>query len=170
MRATRRSCYVCKCQPKRTSSWFTSQRSYTMTLNPRTAAILTLIPCAILTSCATKPEKIAPAYVSDVLYQQLSCEQLRAEQDHVATAMAEAYTRQYRARSNDTVGVLVLGLPVSTLSGGNAAAEIGRLKGEMNAIERAGAVKSCNLPSQAFAYTPPTEEPSKKPKSGPRRP
>jgi hypothetical protein len=51
-------------------------------------------------------------------------------------ALARASTQQEQARGNDTVGVILLGLPVSSLSGDNIAPEIARLKGELEAIHR----------------------------------
>jgi hypothetical protein len=41
------------------------------------------------------------------------------------------------------VGVLLIGIPVSSLSGDNIAPEIARYKGEMEAINRVQAQKHC---------------------------
>jgi hypothetical protein len=114
----------------------------------------------LLVSCAKAPESIAPSYVSDVGYQSWSCEQLGGEQMRISQALASASTQQRKARTNDTVGVIFLGLPVSSLSGDNIAPEIARLKGENEAIIRAMRVKGCAaVPAMP---QPPAEVPSKK--------
>jgi hypothetical protein len=107
--------------------------------------VLILFIC-VLSGCAANPESIPPSYVSELSYQQYSCEQLGQEQVRMSSALATASDAQRRARSNDTAGVILLGLPVSSLSGSNQASNIGRLKGEMEAIQRAGTLKNCGLP------------------------
>lgn len=96
-----------------------------------------------LAACATAPEDIAPAYVSNMQYQAWTCEQMAAESARLASALVAASTQQSKARSNDTVGVILLGLPVSSLSGSNVAPEIARLKGEQVAMQQAQALKNC---------------------------
>ncbi len=100
----------------------------------------------LMAGCATKPENISPAYVSELTYASLTCEQLRQEQDRLVNALSLAADAQRKARSGDTVGVIFLGLPVSSLSGSNVATEIARLKGELEAIRRAARTAGCSLP------------------------
>ena len=108
--------------------------------------LFSIVTLGFLEACAASPESIAPAYVSDMTYQAWTCEQMAQEQPRLSSALAAAYTQQSNARSNDTIGVIFLGLPVSTLSGGNMAGEVGRLKGELQAIQRAATFKNCSLP------------------------
>lgn len=98
---------------------------------------------AVLAGCARSPDGISPSYVSDVGYQSYSCQQLATEQARLSAALATASTQQEKARTNDIVGVLLIGLPVSSLSGDNIAPEIARLKGEIEAVNRASTVKNC---------------------------
>lgn len=114
--------------------------------------------CLVLSACAVAPENIPPTYVSEMTYQPFSCEQLGQEQARMVAALATASDAQRRARSNDTAGVIFLGLPVSSLSGSNQASNIARLKGEIDAIQRAGIQKNCSLPP-APALPPPKPEP-----------
>lgn len=97
----------------------------------------------LLAGCAKDPDSIAPSYISDVGYQSWSCQQLGDEQNRLSAALATASTQQKKARTNDAVGVALLGLPVSSLSGDNIAPEIARLKGEQDAVRRAMIAKSC---------------------------
>lgn len=106
-----------------------------------------------LTACAVAPENIQPAYVSELAYQPWTCEQLGQEQTRMGMALATASDAQRRARSNDTAGVILLGLPVSSLSGSNQASNIARLKGEMDAMQRAGTLKNCGLPAAPYVAT-----------------
>jgi hypothetical protein len=107
---------------------------------------LVAVAATVLTGCAKSPDSIAPAYVSDLTYRPVSCADLAIESARLQQALAQASTQQEQARGNDTVGVILLGLPVSSLSGDNVAPEIARLKGELEAIHRVGLQKKCNLP------------------------
>ena len=97
----------------------------------------------VLSGCAKSPESISPSYISDVPYQSWSCAQLGQEELRLNEALSVASAQQKKARTNDTVGVILIGLPVSSLSGDNIAPEIARLKGQLEAINRAGNMKNC---------------------------
>lgn len=135
-------------------------------------ASLRLAACAFavltLVGCASKPENITAAYVSPLIYQNLTCEQLGAEATRVSARAAEVTGVQSRAAGRDAVvtGVaLVLFWPAAFAVGGDgqSAAELSRLKGEMDAIEQASIAKNCNI---RFARPEP-EAPPKEKKLGP---
>jgi len=94
-------------------------------------------------ACAKSPESIQASYISEVSYQSWSCPQLGEESQRLSAALATASTQQERARGNDVVGVILIGLPVSSLSGDNIAPEIARLKGEQEAVRRTMIAKNC---------------------------
>jgi len=104
----------------------------------------------LLAGCATNPNQISAAYVSPVLYQNLSCPQLAAEAQRVANAAGAATGAQTSQASKDavmtTVGI-VLFWPALFFIGGDKsnAAEVSRLKGEMQAIEQANISKGCGI-------------------------
>jgi hypothetical protein len=104
-----------------------------------------------LTSCAAKPESIPPAYVSHMVYLPYTVEQLGQEESRLQAALATSSDAQRKARSNDTVGVIFLGLPVSSLSGSNQAANIARIKGELEAVQKAIILKSSGQAPQMGA-------------------
>ena len=106
------------------------------------AAMLVVASSGAL-GCAKKPESIAPAYVSHVIYQSWTCQQLGEEQQRLAAALATSSEQQQNARTNDTVGIIFLGLPVSSMSGDNIAPQIARLKGETEAVRTASITKNC---------------------------
>lgn len=101
---------------------------------------------ALLSACAKAPESISPAYVSELTYQGLQCDQLAAELARLNYAYSNAATQQNKARTNDVVGVILIGLPVSSLSGDNIAPEIARLKGEQEAVRKTMIMKGCAMP------------------------
>jgi hypothetical protein len=115
--------------------------------------IASALVLALVSGCATSPKDITPAYVSPVLYQNLSCDQLAAEAQRVSSAAAVASGAQQSQAGKDAamVGVsLILFWPAIFFVGGDkgSAAEVGRLKGEMQAIEQANLAKSCGIQFQ----------------------
>lgn len=112
-----------------------------MAASPR---LLFIATSALLTaSCAKDPDSIAPSYISNVAYQSYTCEQLTQEQAHLSRALTTASAQQKNARTNDMVGVALIGLPVSSLSGDNIAPEIARLKGEQEAVRKEMSLRPC---------------------------
>lgn len=103
-----------------------------------TAAIVTLIA-----GCAKSPDSIAPAYVSPTAYNGWDCKQLAEESQRVSHALQVASQQQQNARTGDVVGVALIGMPVSTLSGDNIAPQIADLKGQQDALMRARLDKRC---------------------------
>jgi len=97
----------------------------------------------LLAGCAKSPESIAPAYVSPITYQNFDCDQLRQEDARVTDALLRASKQQENARTNDMVGVALIGLPVSSMSGDNIAPEIASLKGQREAIRKRQIEKKC---------------------------
>jgi hypothetical protein len=109
--------------------------------------------CLAASACAKKPESIGPSYVSHVPYQGWSCSQLAQEVVRVDAALTVASEQQNKARGNDIAGVILIGLPVSSLSGDNIAPQIASLKGQKQAIEQVMITKNCVQPP---APPPPT--------------
>ncbi len=83
----------------------------------------------VLAVCAPTPESIQPAYVSEMTYQNWTCLQFSEEETRLNAAYVTAASQENNARSNDTLGVIFLGLPLSPMSGGNVAPQIASLKG-----------------------------------------
>ena len=102
-----------------------------------------LVLATLSVGCAKAPESISAAYVSHVSYQSWTCQQLGDEDRRLASALALSSKQQEQARTNDTVGVILLGLPVSSMSGDNIAPQIARLKGEIEAVRKASREKGC---------------------------
>lgn len=101
--------------------------------------------------CAPTPESIQPAHVSEVPYQSWTCQQLGEEQVRLSNALSTASTQQNTARSNDVAGVILLGLPVGSMSGQSIAPQIARYKGEQEAVQRASIRNHCSRLNQPAA-------------------
>lgn len=103
-----------------------------------------------LGACADKSDQIAASYVSPTIYQGMSCQQLAIEAQSVANRAAAASAAQDKKASNDAVAVgvgTVLFWPALFFIKGDGAqaAEVARLKGEMQAIETANTIKNCGI-------------------------
>lgn len=108
---------------------------------------------AVLSGCATSADDIAPSYVSPIAYENYTCEQLAEEAQAVSVRAAEAAGLQNKARTNDavmtTVGVVVFWPTLFFIKGnGQQAAELARLKGQMDAIQTASIKKKCRIEFQ----------------------
>ncbi len=112
--------------------------------------------------CASRADNITASYVSPVLYENLTCQQLALEATNVSSRAQVAAGAQDRKAGADaaamTVG-LVLFWPALFLTQGDGAqaAELARLKGEMQAIEDASTRKSCGI---VFQKEPPKAKPT----------
>ncbi len=102
-----------------------------------------------LAGCAKKPEAIAPAYVSHMQYQAFTCSQLASEAARLDAALAQVSEAQRNARSGDVAGVILLGLPVSSMSGGNVADQVAAVKGQQVAVQQSMNLKNCG----GYSYT-----------------
>eukprot|EP00873_Tetraselmis_striata_P030726 jgi/Tetstr1/450990/TSEL_038026.t1 len=118
-----------------------------MKIKTAAAAIATV---SLVAGCATPPKDIAPTYVSTSLYQNLTCNQLRAEAEAVSARSQAAYGLQEKNRGNDaamtTVGIVLFWPALFFMKGdGATAADVARIKGEMQAIEQVNRLKNCGI-------------------------
>ncbi|BAK82636.1 hypothetical protein [Komagataeibacter medellinensis] len=92
--------------------------------------------------CASNPSDIGAQYVDPAPYLQQSCAQL-AHQDQADTQdLASAEKHQRRMHQSDEWGVALIGVPVGSI-GGDRHKDIGRLKGELDALHAAERGKNC---------------------------
>ena len=98
---------------------------------------------SLLVGCAPTPESIQPAYVSEIPYRSWTCDQLGEENVRLNQALSTASVAQSNARTNDTVGIILIGLPVGSMSGQSIAPQIALYKGQMEAVHRASIRNSC---------------------------
>lgn len=112
--------------------------------------ILALLAATFVAGCATRAEDVTSSYVSPAQYQAFSCSQIGLEASRVSSKVTEMTGIQNKKASNDAVATgvaLVLFWPAAFFISGDkqTAAELGRLKGEMEALERASIEKRCKI-------------------------
>ena len=101
-------------------------------------------------ACATYAEKIPATYVSPVIYDHLTCRQVAEEATRVSSRAAVAAGVQDSQANKDnvlTAVTIVVFWPAAFFVGGDRAnaAEVGRLKGEMDALEQVSIKKNCGI-------------------------
>lgn len=109
-------------------------------------ALVALIATAVA-GCAKNPDAIAPIAMPANAYSGLSCEQLAAEHRRSSEALEAVSKQQTQAATGDAVGVFLIGVPVSSLSGGDKEGLVAQHKGELVAIEGAMRSQHCTLPA-----------------------
>lgn len=111
---------------------------------------ISLLAFGVLTGCATAPEKIKATNVAVTQYSGKNCAELATEYSWVDQQLTASVDVQGQARSADVAGVILIGLPVGsmTTTGSNREREekIARLKGEKIAINKAQQVGGCLAP------------------------
>jgi hypothetical protein len=100
--------------------------------------------------CAKTADEIAPAYVSPLAYQNYSCSQIGEEVQRISVRAAELSGVQDEKATSDavvtTVGVVVFWPALFFIEGdGQNAAELARLKGEYETLEKIANEKGCKL-------------------------
>ena len=122
-----------------------------------TGALLSAL--LLLTGCASSSSDITPAYVSPVMYQSYTCQQLAMEAQGISARAAALSGAQDKQRTNDTIATtaaVVIFWPAAFFVGGNkqTAAELAQMKGQMIAIEQASTVKKCGIQFQGKPSEP----------------
>src|SRR5215475_8612492 len=124
----------------------------------RRVLVCVLISAFSVAGCATSSDKVTASYVSPMQYENWNCRQLAEEAQRVSHHAAAAAGAQDSQATKDavatTVGVIVF-WPALFLIGGDkqTAAELARLKGEMDAIEQTSIRKRCGIQFQRPAAT-----------------
>lgn len=113
-----------------------------------TTALFTAL--CFVSACADRSSSIPAQYVSPMQYDGYKCKQIGAEMATVSGRVSEIGAQNDKVASNDDVAMgvgLVLFWPALFFLDRNSAqaAEYGRLKGEFDALEKAGIQKNCGL-------------------------
>ncbi|MGO4637243.1 hypothetical protein AB4Z43_02265 [Mesorhizobium sp. 2RAF45] len=106
---------------------------------------MTVAAGIFLSACATPPNEIK-AVPTTTTYGGLSCSELSGKAIQTNSTLGDLTAAQGRTASNDAYGVLWLGLPVGSMGDKDAKqreTEIARLKGELDAIQKARVAGKC---------------------------
>lgn len=102
----------------------------------------------ILAGCAKNSEKVSATYVSPEQYASFSCDQLSTEGQRLSTRANEVAGVQDKAAKGDAIATgisLILFWPAAFLVNGGKEneAELGRLKGQLEAVQAKNIEKGC---------------------------
>jgi hypothetical protein len=116
-------------------------------------SVLTVSAAVVLGGCASSSDQITASYISPMQYESWKCNQLSEEAQRISHRAAIAAGVQDQQRTNDAVATtvaVVVFWPALFFIGGDKqnAAELARLKGEMDAIEQASIRKNCRIQFQ----------------------
>lgn len=114
----------------------------------------------VLAGCAQKAEQVTATYASPLAYQSYSCGQVAQEASRVSARVGELSGVQNKKASDDAVATgvaLVVFWPAAFFIKGDkqTAAELGRLKGELEALEKVSVQKNCGI---VFQRAQPTKK------------
>lgn len=128
--------------------------------------VAALAACAVaMSGCATSPDKVSAQYVSPLQYGNLSCDQIREEMVRVSAHVREVAGVQQRKHNNDAVAMgvgLVLFWPaLFFMVGGDKKEELGRLKGEYDALDQAAIQKDCPVAKEVAEEKAAAKKPAK---------
>lgn len=131
----------------------------------RPISLLLSAATATLPACADHPDSIGARYVSPVAYQAYNCDQL-GEERHRLSGEVDRVAGLQRENANGDAVMLTVGLVIfwPALIGMAATKdrkdELGRLKGEYDAVDMQARMKQCALPIPGVAPPPPILQPT----------
>lgn len=72
----------------------------------------------LVAGCAQRPDAIQPITMSSAAYDRLTCQEASAELGKVSASLSAHSDQQNNAATGDALGVFLVGVPVSSLTGG----------------------------------------------------
>lgn len=96
--------------------------------------ILALSAAAVLAACAQSPEAIAPVSMGNA-FATLTCADARQMHDIEQPILAALEGQQRQAVTGDALGVFLIGVPMSSLTGGDVAGQIAASRGKIIALQ-----------------------------------
>lgn len=109
-------------------------------MNRKIFAVLALLPLA---ACAKRPDAIVPVDIPMAAYASESCPDLARELVAEQGKLAASSKQQNNAANGDAFGVFLIGVPMSSLTGGDKEGEISVQKGKVLSIQNTMKSKGC---------------------------
>ncbi|SHL75477.1 hypothetical protein [Roseibium suaedae] len=97
----------------------------------------------VLSSCAKRPDAIVPVDIPMAAYTNLSCFEIEKNLAEERVTLARLSSEQNQAANGDAFGVFLVGVPVSSVTGGDKEGMVAASKGKVQAMELAKASKGC---------------------------
>ena len=105
--------------------------------------LIVAVSLAAASSCAKRPDAIVPVDIPMAVYQGQSCQQLGSELIKEQQNLAAISKAQNEAATGDAVGVFLIGVPMSSVVGGDKEGQVAVAKGKVQAIENSLKSKGC---------------------------
>lgn len=104
-----------------------------------------ILPCALLllAGCARQPGDIVAVSVPTDSYTQMRCQDLTTQKADKQQQLDALSDKQAEVANRDAAWMAMVHVPVASMTQGDNADEIGRLKGEVSAIDQAYQSKGC---------------------------
>ena len=96
--------------------------------------VFALLAVAAMSACAQSPDAIAPVSMAGA-YDHMSCTSARSALVSERQTLASLSAAQRNAVMGDAVGVFLIGVPVSSLSGSDKEGLMATSKGKVTALE-----------------------------------
>ena len=121
---------------------------------------ITIMAAVSATGCATKPDRIAPKYVSPTVYQHLTCDQMAQEYKRLEARRAQIIAEQKKNSDTDAamtgIGAIIFWPALFALAAtSDQKDEVSRIKGEFDAVGEQMRMMGCPIP------VPAPQEPAK---------
>ncbi len=109
-------------------------------------AKLSIVVCSVLViaGCAKRPDAIAAVPMETTAYAGMNCRQLESTETQIRNELNALSAAQNSAADSDALGVFLLGVPWSSMSGNDKEALIAVAKGKLDAIDLVQAQKGCS--------------------------
>jgi uncharacterized protein YfaP (DUF2135 family) len=109
--------------------------------------------CALLllAACAKQPGDIVAASVPTDTYSQMTCESLVSQKAEKQAELDGLSSKQENTAKRDAAWMVIVHVPVASLSQGDNSKQIANLKGQLNAIDQSYQAKSCATQAQTTA-------------------
>jgi hypothetical protein len=121
---------------------------YKMNITKASLAIV-MTMSIILASCAKKADHFGEKYVSPAMYNSYDCEQINMERQRLTNRLTELELKQNELYKSDLalglIGILFWPIWFAIQGDGEAAAELGRVKGSFTALQQVSVEKKCGV-------------------------
>lgn len=104
-----------------------------------------LATATVLTACAKGPDAIKPANIPLAAYTGQSCSNLSNELRSEKDRLDDLEDAQRSAQTGDALGVFLVGIPISSATGGDKEGDLAVSKGKVQSIELAMKSKNCRV-------------------------
>ena len=89
----------------------------------------------VMAACAPGPNAVAPIPMPVNTYMDMNCVQAKAEHTRVTNEVAALSQKQKNAAVGDAIGVFLIAVPVSSLTGNDVQGDLAVSKGKLLAAE-----------------------------------